>query len=101
MSDYIGDGIINPSPPFRDVDYKHPTASRREVNIRVPLSRDVNTPEFAHFEGPVGDDDGCCGSDSQQVRSIVLLINRRYAFLTNCHFISSGGMDTMMTPRRG
>lgn len=38
------------------------------MSIRVPLFRDVNTPEFANFEAtPHGDVDGCCGSDTQQL----------------------------------
>lgn len=69
MSDYIGDGIINPHPRFGTLTTNIRQRRGAKVNIRVPLFRDVNTPEFAHFEGPVGDDDGCCGSDSQQVRS--------------------------------
>ena len=69
QSDYIGDGIINPHPRFGTLTANIRQRRESKVNIRVPLFRDVNTPEFADFdEVPHGDVDGCCGSDSQQVR---------------------------------
>lgn len=38
-----------------------------KVNIRVPLFRDVNTPEFKDYPPNKSTVDGCCGSDSMQV----------------------------------
>ena len=67
-SDYIGDGIINPHPRFGTLTANIRQRRGSKVNIRVPLFRDFNTPEFAGFqETPHGDVDGCCGSDTQQV----------------------------------
>jgi hypothetical protein len=68
-SDYIGDGIINPHPRFGTLTANIRQRRGSKVNIRVPLFRDINTPEFKDFdEVPQGDVDGCCGSDSQQVK---------------------------------
>lgn len=67
-SEYIGDGIINPHPRFGTLTANIRQRRGTKVNIRVPLFRDVNTPEFKDFDLPHGDVDGCCGSDSQQVR---------------------------------
>lgn len=66
-SEYIGDGIINPHPRFGTLTANVRQRRGSKVNIRVPLFRDVNTPEFVGFQyGPHGDVDGS-GSDSQQV----------------------------------
>lgn len=73
MSDYIGDGIINPHPRFGTLTANIRQRRGEKVNIRVPLFRDVNTPEFKGLEAPHGDVDGCCGSDSQQVSQFVTL----------------------------
>jgi hypothetical protein len=73
MSDYIGDGIINPHPRFGTLTANIRQRRGEKVNIRVPLFRDVNTPEFKGLEAPHGDVDGCCGSDSQQVSRLVTL----------------------------
>lgn len=70
MSDYIGDGIINPHPRFGTLTANIRQRRGEKVNIRVPLFRDVNTPEFKNLALPHGDVDGCCGSDSQQVRQL-------------------------------
>ena len=67
-SEYIGDGIINPHPRFGTLTANIRQRRGSKVNIRVPLFRDRNTPEYAGFDAPHGDADGCCGSDSQQVR---------------------------------
>lgn len=67
MSEYIGDGIINPHPRFGTLTANIRQRRGEKVNIRVPLFRDFNTPEFDHVDAPLGDVDGCCGSDSQQV----------------------------------
>ena len=68
LSDYIGDGIINPHPRFGTLSANIRQRRGSKVNIRVPLFRDINTPEFKDFdEVPHGDVDGCCGSDSQQL----------------------------------
>ena len=67
LSEYIGDGIINQHPRFGTLteNIRHRRGSK--VSIRVPLFRDINTPEYKDYEVPHGDVDGCCGSDSQQV----------------------------------
>jgi glutamate--cysteine ligase catalytic subunit len=67
LSEYIGDGIINPHPRFGTLTANIRQRRGSKVNIRVPLFRDINTPEFMDFQAPHGDVDGCCGSDSQQV----------------------------------
>jgi hypothetical protein len=66
-SDYIGDGVINPHPRFGTLTANIRQRRGSKVNIRVPLFRDVNTPEFKDFDLPRGDVDGCCGSDAQQL----------------------------------
>lgn len=66
-SEYIGDGIINPHPRFGTLTRNIRQRRGAKVNIRVPLFRDRNTPEYEGFDPPAGDIDGCCGSDSQQV----------------------------------
>ena len=74
-SEYIGDGIINPHPRFGTLTANIRQRRGSKVSIRVPLFRDVNTPEFANFDtAPHGDVDGCCGSDSQQVRCPSFLV---------------------------
>ena len=70
QSDYIGDSIINPHPRFGTLTANIRQRRGEKVNIRVPLFRDVNTPEFNYLEAPHhGEVDGCCGGDSQQVSS--------------------------------
>lgn len=66
-SEYIGDGIINPHPRFGTLTANIRQRRGSKVSIRVPLFRDVHTPEFDQYEVPAGDVDGCCGSDSQQL----------------------------------
>lgn len=66
-SEYIGDAIINPHPRFGALTANIRQRRRSKVNIRVPLYRDINTPEYTEFKNPRGDVDGCCGSDSQQL----------------------------------
>merc|ERR1711966_24990 len=66
-SEYIGDGIINPHPRFGTLSANIRERRGSKVNIRVPLFRDRKTPEYTEFEAPLGDVDGCCGSDSQQL----------------------------------
>ena len=66
-SEYIGDEIINPHPRFGTLTANIRQRRGSKVNIRVPLFRDRKTPEYAGFEAPLGDVDGCCGSDSQQL----------------------------------
>lgn len=66
-SEYISDGIINPHPRFGTLTANIRQRRGSNVNIRVPLFRDRNTPEFSGFNAPPGDVDGCCGSDSQQL----------------------------------
>lgn len=67
MSEYIGDSIINPHPRFGTLTANIRQRRGSKVNIRVPLFRDKNTPEYSGFDGPHGDVDGCCGSDAQQL----------------------------------
>jgi Glutamate-cysteine ligase len=66
-SDYIGDGIINPHPRFGTLtaNIRHRRGSK--VNIRVPLFRDVHTPEYSNYTSVEGDMGDCCGSDAQQI----------------------------------
>jgi Glutamate-cysteine ligase len=66
-SDYIGDGIINPHPRFGTLtaNIRHRRGSK--VNIRVPLFRDINTPEYSSYGAREGELDECCGSDAQQI----------------------------------
>jgi len=65
-SEYIGDGIINPHPRFGTLTQNIRSRRGEKVNIRVPLFRDVNTPEYAGYP-PTKGVDGCCGSDTLQV----------------------------------
>lgn len=65
-SDYIGDDIINPHPRFGTLTQNIRSRRGEKVNIRVPLFRDVNTPEYAGYPTKKGVD-GCCGSDTLQV----------------------------------
>ena len=67
LSDYIGDGIINPHPRFGTLSANIRQRRGAKVNIRVPLFRDVNTPEYKGYGGALHGDNGCCGSDSQQL----------------------------------
>ena len=66
-SEYIGDSIINPHPRFGTLTQNIRMRRGEKVNIRVPLFRDVNTPEFKDYSAPNSSVDGCCGSDSFQV----------------------------------
>lgn len=73
LSEYIGDGIINPHPRFGTLTANIRQRRGTKVNIRVPLFRDTDTPEFKDFAArQPGNVDGCCGSDSQQVRNMLL-----------------------------
>jgi hypothetical protein len=67
QSDYIGDGIINPHPRFGTLTANIRQRRGSNVNIRIPLFRDVNTPEYEGREDIPRGEDGCCGSDSQQL----------------------------------
>ena len=67
QSDYISDDIINPHPRFGTLTTNIRQRRGSKVNIRVPLYRDVNTPEYVNFQPAHGVADGCCGSDSQQL----------------------------------
>lgn len=64
-SEYIGDAIINPHPRFGTLSRSIRSRRGEKVNIRVPLFRDENTPEFKGYP-PARGTDGCCG-DSLQV----------------------------------
>ncbi|MGK3741830.1 MAG: glutamate--cysteine ligase catalytic subunit [Bacillariaceae sp.] len=70
-SEYIGDGIINPHPRFGTLTANIRQRRGTKVNIKVPLFRDSETQEFKELDMPQsGNVDGCCGSDSQQVRAM-------------------------------
>ena len=72
LSEYIGDGIINPHPRFGTLTANIRQRRGSKVNIKIPLFRDYNTPEYKEYDTiQKGSVDGCCGSDSQQVRRIV------------------------------
>ncbi|KAG7346815.1 glutamine cyclotransferase [Nitzschia inconspicua] len=67
-SEYISDKIINPHPRFGTLTANIRQRRGSKVNIKVPLFRDRNTPEFKGFEiVRSGGKDGCCGSDAQQL----------------------------------
>jgi len=67
QSEYIGDGIINSHPRFGTLTANIRERRGSKVNIRVPLYRDVKTPEYKKYNSPHGEVDGCCGSDAQQL----------------------------------
>lgn len=66
LSDYIGDGIINPHPRFATLSANIRQRRGEKVNIRVPLFRDTNTAEYEGFDIQP-EVDGCCGSNTLQV----------------------------------
>jgi hypothetical protein len=66
-SEYVGDGIINPHPRFGTLSANIRQRRGSKVNIRVPLFRDKNTPEYQGCTSSWEDDHGCCGSYSQQL----------------------------------
>lgn len=65
LSDYIGDGIINPHPRFGTLTANIRQRRGEKVNIRVPLFRDVNTPEYEGSPGNPNGGGGCCGDALQ------------------------------------
>lgn len=70
MSDYVSDDIINPHPRFGTLTANIRQRRGQKVNIRVPLFRDIYTPEFQDFPQNAlqeRDMDGCCGGNSQQL----------------------------------
>ena len=50
-SSYVPDYIINPHPRFAALTYNIRSRRGKKVDIRVPLYRDVHTPEFQHMAG--------------------------------------------------
>jgi glutamate--cysteine ligase catalytic subunit len=102
MSDYIGDGIINPHPRFGTLTANIRQRRGSKVNIRVPLFRDIDTPEFKDFDAvPHGDVDGCCGSDSRQVgfgssTTADVDVDRLTYLFHGLNFSSSGVMEKAM-----
>ena len=90
LSDYIGDGIINPHPRFATLSANIRQRRGEKVNIRVPLFRDTNTPEYKGFDTH-SDSDGCCGSNTLQVSLAfleiyyVLYLAFKYHLLWNMH----------------
>ena len=58
-SEYISDAVINPHPRFGTLTANIRQRRGSKVNIRVPLFRDINTPEYASFEPLKGDVDSC------------------------------------------
>lgn len=88
-SEYISDKIINPHPRFGTLTANIRQRRGSKVNIKVPLFRDRNTPEFNGFQVvQSGRIDGCCGSDAQQVRG--LQVNGR-----NCTPKTITGLDSI------
>lgn len=67
LSEYISDDIINPHPRFGTLTANIRQRRGSKVNIRVPLFRDVNTPEYKNYPPLFGGADGCCGSDALQL----------------------------------
>jgi len=68
LSEYIGDGIINPHPRFGTLTANIRQRRGAKVNIKVPLFRDKDTPEFKNLNLPQsGNSDGCRDSNSQQL----------------------------------
>lgn len=67
LSDYISDGIINPHPRFGTLTANIRQRRGEKVNIRVPLYRDRNTPEYKNFPESMTDLDGCCGGNTLQL----------------------------------
>lgn len=65
-SEYIGDGIINPHPRFGTLTRNIRKRRGERVSIRVPLYRDVNTPEYKNLL-TAATKHGCCGSDAFQL----------------------------------
>lgn len=61
-SEYIGDGIINPHPRFGALSANIRMRRGEKVNIRVPLFRDTNTPEYENHPGSTPGT--CCGDES-------------------------------------
>lgn len=66
LSNYIGDGIINPHPRFGTLSRNIRSRRGEKVCIRVPLFQDINTPEYKGLE-TAASLHGCCGVDTQQV----------------------------------
>mmetsp|Transcript_44284 Transcript_44284/g.134887 ORF Transcript_44284/g.134887 Transcript_44284/m.134887 type:complete len:865 (-) Transcript_44284:184-2778(-) len=67
LSEYIGDDIINPHPRFGTLTANIRQRRGEKVNIRVPLFRDKNTPEYQDFAESTTDIDGCCGGNTLQL----------------------------------
>jgi len=65
-SAYIGDSIINPHPRFGTLSGNIRKRRGEKVNIRVPLFRDVNTPEYKDYQND-SNNGVCCGSGSLQL----------------------------------
>ena len=92
LSDYIGDGIINPHPRFATLSANIRQRRGEKVNIRVPLFRDTNTPEYKGFDTH-SDSDGCCGSNTLQVSlaffgdllRVILYLVFKYHLLWDMH----------------
>lgn len=51
LSSYLPDGVINPHPRFAALTANIRSRRGSKVDIRVPLFRDVDTPEFACIPG--------------------------------------------------
>ena len=103
-SDYIGDGIINPHPRFGTLTANVRQRRGSKVNIRVPLFRDISTPEFVGLQySSHGDVDGCSGADSQQVCPAGNQVCTFWSVLQFSHpFIlnSYGDMEKVMLRRK-
>jgi len=60
QSEYIGDGIINPHPRFGTLSANIRQRRGGKVNIRIPLYRDTDTPEYQGFPPTLN----VCGGDN-------------------------------------
>ena len=89
LSEYIGDGIINPHPRFGTLSANIRQRRGSKVNIKVPLFRDSDTLEFKEFDAlQSGNVDGCCGSDAQQVRIMADIFSYGFNKRSICNGIS-------------
>lgn len=66
---YTPDYIINPHPRFAALTRNIRRRRGEKVNIKVPLYRDVNTPEFHRVEGATSDSSSSSTSSERGVTS--------------------------------
>ncbi len=66
---YTPDYIINPHPRFAALTRNIRTRRGEKVNIKVPLYRDVNTPEFRRIESASSGDSSTHSEEQRGVTS--------------------------------